>query len=202
MSDRRTVFAIDDDAEVRESICALITSLGYRCRGFPSAESFLAEYSPSDRGVLIVDLRMPGMSGLQLQEELVRRENHMPIIFLTAFARTEVVVKALQAGAVTAIDKPYYDDDLWDAVRQALEKEKTEWTAAERRRAIRERIDCLTDEERQVSDLIVGGHTNKSIAQRMDLALRTVEKRRHNVFAKLGVESVAEMVALFVESRN
>ena len=201
MSEERTVFVIDDDAELRESIEALVTSLGHRCRGFPSGESFLAEYSPSDRGVVIVDLRMPGMSGLQFQQELARRESHMPIIVLTAYARTEVIVKALQAGAITAIDKPYHDDDLWEATRSALEKEETEWADRERRREVRERLESLTDEELRVSELIVAGLPNKLIAQRTGLALRTVEKRRHNVFTKLQIDSVAHLVALFLESR-
>ena len=201
MSEERTVFVIDDDAELRESIEALVTSLGHRCRGFPSGEAFLAEHSPSDRGIIIVDLRMPGMSGLQIQQELARREGHMPVIILTAYARTELIVKALQAGAITAIDKPYHDDDLWEAIRHALEKEETEWAERERRREIRERLESLTDEELRVTELIVAGLPNKLIAQRTGLALRTVEKRRHNVFTKLQIDSVAHLVTLFLESR-
>ena len=201
MAEEKTVFVVDDDSELRESIEALVTSLGYRCRGFPSGESFLAQYSPSDRGVVVVDLRMPGMSGLQVQQELARRDCHMPVIVLTAFARTEIIVKALQAGAMTAIDKPYHDDDLWEAIRSALEKEKAEWADRERRRKIRERLESLTDEELRVSELIVSGLPNKLIAQQTGLALRTVEKRRHNVFTKLQIDSVAHLVALFLESR-
>ena len=143
MSEHRTVFVIDDDADLRDSIAALVTSFGLPCRGFPSAEAFLAEWSPAERGVAVVDLRMPGMSGLQLQEELARRGSRLPVILLTAFARTAAIVKAIHAGAVTVIDKPYHDDDLWDAIRLALEKEQAEWTTAQRRQRIRQSGDCL-----------------------------------------------------------
>ena len=202
MDEERTVFVVDDDVELRESIEALVSSLGCRCQGFPSAESFLADHSTSQRGVLVVDFRMPGMNGLEFQEELNRRECHMPLVLLTAYARTELVVQALQAGAITAIDKPYHDDDLWKAIHHALEKEEKEWADRERQREIRERLENLTDEELRVSELIVAGLPNKLIAQRTGLAIRTVEKRRHNVFTKLQIDSVAQLVALFLESRS
>lgn len=202
MSEYRTVFVIDDDADLRDSIAALVTSFGLPCRGFPSAEAFLAEWSPAERGIAVVDLRMPGMSGLQLQEELARRGSRLPVILLTAFARTAAIVKALHAGAVTAIDKPYHDDDLWDAVRLALEKEQAEWMSAQRRQRIRHRLENLTEEEYRVADLVVAGLSNKAIAQETGTALRTVEKRRHNILAKMQVGSVAELVAIFLEIRN
>lgn len=202
MSEHRTVFVIDDDADLRDSIAALVTSFGLPCRGFPSAEAFLAEWSPAERGIAVVDLRMPGMSGLQLQEELARRGSRLPVVLLTAFARTAAIVKAIHAGAVTVIDKPYHDDDLWDAVRLALEKEQAEWTTAQRRRRIRRRLENLTEEEYRVADLVVAGLSNKAIAQETGTALRTVEKRRHNILAKMQVGSVAELVAIFLEIRN
>ncbi|MHB8901878.1 MAG: response regulator transcription factor, partial [Thermoguttaceae bacterium] len=201
-SDSRTVFVIDDDAELRDSICALVSSLGVPCRGFASAEAFLVEVSPAQRGVAVVDLRMPGMNGLQLQEELIRRNSRVPVIILTAFARTPTIVKAMQAGAVTAIDKPYHDDDLWDAIRNALEKEQAEWTAAQRQGQFLARLGNLTPDERRIGDLIVAGHSNKAIARQLGLALRTIEKRRHHLFIKLEVDSVAELVALFLVARN
>lgn len=202
MPENRTVFVVDDDADLRASVAALVTSLGLPCRGFPSAEAFLADCSVAERGVAVVDLRMPGMSGVQLQEELARRGSRMPVILLTAFARTHTIVKAIQAGAVTAIDKPYHDDDLWDAIRSALDKEQADWTAARRQSQIRNRLESLTREERRVAELVVAGHSNKAISHHTGAALRTVEKRRHNVLAKMQVGSVAELVALFLEIRD
>ena len=140
MFPNRTVFVIDDDANLRASVCALVSSLGCRAQGFASAEEFLASYVPGDRGVVVVDLRMPGLSGLELQEELARRKSHLPVIILTAYARTPITVRAIQAGAVTMIDKPYHDDDLWDAIRTALEKEEAAWTAQRRRQEICDRL--------------------------------------------------------------
>ncbi len=202
MPENRTVFVVDDDADLRASVAALVTSLGLPCRDFPSAEAFLADCSVAERGVAVVDLRMPGMSGVQLQEELARRGSRMPVILLTAFARTHTIVKAIQAGAVTAIDKPYHDDDLWDAIRSALDKEQADWTAAQRQRQIQSRLQNLTEEEYCVAELVVAGHSNKAIAHQTGAALRTVEKRRHNVLAKMQVGSVAELVALFLEIRH
>jgi FixJ family two-component response regulator len=198
----RTVFVIDDDANLRASVCALVSSLGCHAQSFASAEEFLASQAPCKRGVAVVDLRMPGMSGLEFQEELSRRKSHLPVIILTAHARTPITVRAIQAGAVTMIDKPYHDDDLWDAIRTALEKEEAAWSAGQRRREIRDRLSTLTSEERRVMELIVEGKPNKVIAQELGLAIRTVEKRRHEVLAKMEVGSVAELVELAIEARN
>ena len=200
MTDERTVFVVDDDAELRDSIGALVMSLGFRYQGFSSAEAFLEDGASAKRGVVVVDLRMPGMNGLQLQEELLRRGSPMPVILLTGFARTQAVVQAIHNGAVTAIDKPYHDDDLWDAIHAALEKEETQWKAAQRHRELHDRIARLHPGERQVCEQIIAGKPNKAIAQELGLALRTVEKRRHDALAKLEVGSVAEMVALFFEA--
>jgi len=126
----------------------------------------------------------------------------MPVILLTAFARTPTIVKAIQAGAVTVIDKPYHDDDLWDAIRIALDEEAADWTSAQRQRQVRSRLENLTQEEHRVAELVVAGHSNKAIAQKTGTALRTVEKRRHNVLAKMQVSSVAELVAIFLEIRD
>jgi two-component system, LuxR family, response regulator FixJ len=198
----RTVFVVDDDANLSDSVCALVNSMGYPAKSFPSAEAFLAGYVAGDRGVVVVDLRMPGMNGLALQEELARRKCHLPIVILTAHARSSITVRAMQAGAVTLIDKPYHDDDLWNAVRAALEKEEVAWTAAERRREIGDRLSALTPDERRVMDLIVEGKPNKAIANKLGVALRTVEKRRHAVLAKMKAGSVAELVELVIEVRS
>jgi len=198
----RTVFVVDDDANLTASVCALASSMGCRAQGFASAEEFLTNYVAGDRGVVVVDLRMPGMSGLALQEELSRRKSHLPVVILTAYARTPTTVRAIQAGAVTMIDKPYHDDDLWDAIRTALEKEEAAWTADRRRREIRDRLSALTAEERRVMELIVEGRPNKVIAKELGLAVRTVEKRRHKVLAKMEARSLAELVELAIEARN
>ena len=198
----RTVFIVDDDDNVRASVCALVSSLGCHAQAFASAEELLASDALENRGVLVVDLRMSGMSGLDLQDELLRRKCQLPVIILTAYARTSTTVRAMQTGAVTLIEKPYHDDDLWDAIRTAMNEEEAAWTAEQCRREICERIVTLTPEERRVVDLIVEGHPNKQIANQLGIALRTVEKRRHAALAKLKTESVAELVRLLLEAEG
>lgn len=202
MTADRTIFVVDDDPSLRESVGALLSSMGYSCQGFASAEEFLAHHSPCKRGILVADLRMPGMNGLQLQEELARRNIRIPVIVLTAYARTATTVQAMQAGAVTTIDKPYHDDELWDAVRIALAREEADWIRQQQHHSIRDRLKTLTLEERLVLDLLLEGKPNKSIAQELDFSLRTVEKRRHDVFAKMMVGSIAELVGLVHEMRQ
>jgi FixJ family two-component response regulator len=172
--------------------------MGCHAQAFASAEEFLSDRIAEQRGVVVVDVRMPGLGGLELQDELRRRQSHLPVIILTAYARTPITVRAMQAGAVTLIDKPYHDDELWDAVRAALEKEESAWGVEQRRRGILDRVATLTPEERQVADLLLAGRSNKGISLELGIALRTVEKRRHEVLAKMQVDSIAELVALFL----
>jgi FixJ family two-component response regulator len=202
MYTNRTVFVIDDDARLRASVCALVTSMGCRSRAFASAEDFLASDTANERGVAVVDLRMPGMSGLELQEELLRRTRPIPLIILTAYARTPTTVRAIQAGAVTMIDKPYHDNDLWDAIRIALDREDAAWADYLRRKVIRDRLASLTPEEHGVAELLIAGRQNKAIAQELGIALRTVEKRRQQVLGKMKAGSIAELVAAVLETRD
>jgi len=202
MISKRTIFVVDDDAKLRASVCALAASMGYHPVGFASAEEFLANHSAADRGVVVVDLRMPSMSGLELQEQLLKRKSHLPIIILTAYARTATTVRAMQAGAVTIIDKPYHDDDLWEAIRTALDKEEEAWRADWERREIRERLATLTAEENRVAELLVAGSPNKTIAHLLGIALRTVEKRRHAILTKMKAGSIAELVRIWLEAQS
>jgi FixJ family two-component response regulator len=176
--------------------------MGCHAQSFASGEDFLAIAPPSARGVVVADLRMPGMSGLDLQAKLLQRNRFLPVIILTAYARTPITVRAIQGGAVTVIDKPYHDDILWDAIRDAMEKEEADWTAEQRRREICDRFATLTPDERAVADRILAGSPNKAIAYELRISLRTVEKRRQAVLAKMKAESVAELVGLLIEALN
>ena len=202
MTSTRVINVIDDDADVRLSVCALVGSMHCEARGFESAEQFLASAAPESRGVAVIDLRMTGMNGLELQSEMARRNPRMPLIFLTAHARTATTVQAMRAGALVMIDKPYHDNDLWDAIRKALELEEANWTEHVRKRDILDRLASLTPEERQVADLMILGRANKVVAMELNISMRTVEKRRHNVLEKMGVDSVAELVAVVLSARN
>jgi FixJ family two-component response regulator len=174
--------------------------MGLPAREFPSAEAFLAEYQPGNPGCLVTDVRMLGMSGLELQEELNRRGIRLPVIVLTAHARTPLTVRAMQAGAVTLLDKPYQQDDLWDAIRRALARDAVSRAEATRRDELRANIASLTPAERTVLERIVQGQPNKLIAKQLGVSLRTVENRRQAVIEKMRADSVAELVRMVIEA--
>jgi FixJ family two-component response regulator len=194
-----TVFVVDDDERARKSVCALVRSLGLRAEAFSSAEEFLAGYAPGCPGCLVTDVRMTGMSGLDLQDRLIAEGIRLPVIMLTAYPRTRSTVRAIQAGAMTLLEKPYDEDELWDAIRKALAQDAAGRAEARRRREIQDRAALLTPAERDVLNLIVQGKPNKVIAKQLSMSIRTIESRRHEVFTKMGVESVAELVRLAIE---
>ena len=150
-------------------------------------------------GCLITDVRMLNMSGLELQEELLRRGIALPVVVLTAYARTAITVRAVKAGAVTVLEKPYQDDDLWDAIRKALAQDAAGRTEHRHRQELQRRIARLTPAQRGVMDLIVTGKPNKVIAQELDVSIRTVENRRHEVFEVMQAGSVAELVRMVID---
>ena len=174
--------------------------MGIPAESFASAEEFLEAYLQERPGCLVTDVRMFGMSGLELQEELKRRNVLLPAVVLTAYARTPITVRAMKAGAVTLLEKPYDDDDLWDAIRAALTEDSASRADHQQRRKIRDRIARLTPAERKVMDMMVQGKANKAIAHELDISVRTVENRRREVFAKLQADSVAQLVRLAIEA--
>ncbi len=197
-----TVFVVDDDVQARKSVCALVVSMGLAAEGYASGEEFLAAYRQGRRGCVITDLRMLGMSGLDLQQELIRRDWPLPVVILTAYPRTSVTVQAMRAGAVTMVEKPYRDDELWEAISKALSEEAALWAQRQRRREIQTRIDSLTPSEREVMDRLVAGMPNKAIAQALGLGLRTVESRRREIFRKMRANSLPELVRLVLEAQS
>lgn len=197
-----TVFVVDDDEEACASVCALVRSMGLPARAFASAEEFLADYSEDQPGCLVTDYRMVGMNGIQLQERLLEQNLTLPVIVLTAFARTPLTVQAIKNGALTMLDKPYDDDELWDAIRRGLALDRQRREARDRVAQMQRRLERLTESERLVMDQVVDGVPNKVIANRLQVSVRTVENRRHEVFQKMNAESVAELVRIVVELRE
>jgi FixJ family two-component response regulator len=196
-----TVFIVDDDENARKSLCALVGSLGVRSESFSSAEEFLANYAAGRPGCLVTDICMMGMSGLDLQDRLAELGIELPVIVLTAFPRTRSTVRAMAAGAVTLLEKPYAEDELWDAIRRALTRDAAARAETRHRREIKERADLLSPAEWTVMQMIVQGQPNKIIAAKLNASIRTIEARRHEVFAKMGVESVAQLVRLAIEAQ-
>jgi FixJ family two-component response regulator len=174
--------------------------MGLDTQAFPSAEDFLHQYRPHRAGCLVADVRMCGMSGLELQEKLLELKIFIPVIILTAYARTPLTVRAMEHGAVTVLEKPYQDDDLWDAIRKALAKDAAGRERNNRRGILRNRILDLTPAQRQVMDGMLKGKANKTIAAELGVSVRTVEHRRSEVFSQLKAESIAELVRLVIEA--
>lgn len=199
MSEQPTVFVIDDDGPARDSVCLLVRSMGIRALAFESAEQFLQGFDSDCPGCVITDVRMPGLSGVQLQEALLEKSIGIPVIVLTGYASTALTVRAMKNGAVTLLDKPYQDNDLWDAVRNALTRDATYRQRSMRMREIRERLDRLTPKEVSVLDLILKGRPNKLMAAELKVSERTVENRRREIFRKTETKSVAELVRLAIE---
>ena len=202
MFENATVYIVDDDHQARESVAALVQSMGLQTQSFSSAEEFLENVDQDAPGCVVTDLRMMGMSGIELQDALHQREITLPVILITAFPRTSLTVRAMKSGAVTLLEKPYEDDDLWDAVREGLQRDEMQRERQVRQREIRRRLELLTEKEHQVMELMVDGVANKVVARRLDVSIRTVENRRHDIFEKMQAKSLAELVQMVVSVRE
>jgi FixJ family two-component response regulator len=190
------VFVVDDDPAMRDSLRWLIESTGLQVETFGDAQTFLARIRPELPGCLVLDVRMPGMSGLDLQAELTRRGVGLPTIVVTGHAEVPMAVRAVKAGAIDFIEKPFSDQLLLDRVRQGIEMDRRERDGRARRAEILRRMSLLTQREREVLDLVVVGKANKEIAAALHLSPKTVEVHRAHVMEKMQASSVAELVRL------
>lgn len=200
MRDDLTVFIVDDDELALSSVKALVQSMGLNAEIFRSAESFLEAFHDDRPGCLVADVRLAGMSGIELMDLLRQRGCVLPVIVLTAFARTSLAVRAMQAGAVTVLDKPYEDNELWEAIRQALSADARKRTKKAEQMEYRRRLDLLNDSERDVLELVLAGKPNKSIAKILDVSTRTIENRRRSVYSKMEVETLADLVRVVLKA--
>jgi FixJ family two-component response regulator len=191
-----TVYLVDDDADLRDSLRWLMETVGLRVRSFGSAAEFLREFSPDGPGCLVLDVRMPGKSGLDLFEELVARGEGMPAIFMTAFADVPMAIRAMKSGAVEFVEKPFNRQNLLDKVQRAIEEDARRRDLLADRQALESRFRSLTDKEREVLDLIKEGLPNKAIAVRLEITPRAVEMRRAGLMRKLAARSLAELLRL------
>lgn len=193
---RGTVFIVDDDAAVRESMALFMSSAGIPSRTFASAVDFLRAYDPDAPGCILLDVRMPGMSGIELQQRLDELGATLPVIFLTAFADVPTAVGALKAGAVDFLQKPVRPDELVERVRQALDVDARARARGAEDAEARTRLDHLTGREVQILRMVTDGMTNKAIARELGLSRRTVETHRANVMRKMGAHSLAELMRM------
>jgi FixJ family two-component response regulator len=194
-----TVFVVDDDEAVRGSLKLLLKSLGLPVMTFPSAPEFLAAYRPEQAGCLILDIRMPGMSGLELQQQLNVRGAVIPVVFISGHGDIPMAVEAMQHGAFDFLQKPVRDQDLIDRVQKAMERDAVSRDQLRELGHIRERLNSLTAREREVLGLMTLGKQNKVMAGELGVSQRTVEIHRARVMEKMEARSLAQLVRMMIE---
>jgi two-component system response regulator FixJ len=196
MEQRATVYVVDDDAAMRDSLCWLLSSVSLRAKAYPSADEFLLDWDPKAPGCLLLDLRMPGLNGLELQERLVREGSHIPIIFLSGHGDVPTAVRAMQAGAVEFLTKPFSERFLLERVQAALEQDAQQRKQRRVNEVLNARYAVLTPREREVLHLVVAGKVNREIAEELSISPKTVELHRSNLMKKMHADSVPNLVAM------
>ncbi len=196
MDETLTVFIVDDDPAVRDSLRWLIESLKHPVETFESAKDFLDICTPEIQGCLVLDVRLPGMSGLQLQSRLREQGVEIPIIIITGHGDVPMAVRALQGGALHFLEKPFRDQEVLDCVQEALELASSTHAARIQKHEIQKRVDTLTPREYQIMKEIVKGSTNKNIGQTLEISTKTVEIHRTRVMHKMGADSLPDLVRM------
>jgi RNA polymerase sigma factor (sigma-70 family) len=193
-----TVFVVDDDQAMRSSLKWLIESVGLGVESFASADEFLRSYYPGRAGCLLLDVRMPGMSGLELQEYLIQHQIEIPVIIITGHGDVHMAVRAMKSGAVDFIEKPFNDEMLLDAIRNALMLDDRRRETRSAKAAIAERLEQLTPREHEVMEMVTAGKSNKEIANVLGVSAKTVEAHRARVMEKMQAGSLAELVRMAI----
>ncbi|WP_153100754.1 oxygen response regulator transcription factor FixJ [Paraburkholderia hayleyella] len=202
---QETVFVVDDDEAVRDSLRWLLEANGYRVQCFAGAEQFLEAWQPHQHpgqiACLILDVRMPGMSGLELQERLMADDALLPIIFVTGHGDVPMAVSTMKKGAMDFIEKPFDEAELRKLVERMLERARNESSSVQQQRATSERLSRLTAREHQVLERIMAGRLNKQIADDLGISIKTVEAHRANIMEKLNVNTVADLLRLALSNK-
>ncbi len=194
------IHVVDDDEGMRKSLCWLISSVGLECRAHVSADAFMAGFNDKRPGCLLLDIRMPGLSGLDLQQVLQRLNSSLPVIFLTGHGDVPMAARAFKAGAFDFLEKPCNDQVLLDRVQEAVAEHRRRLAERDQQAELRQRINALTDRERQVAERVSVGLRNKEIAADLGISQKTVELHRHNVMEKMQVDSVATLAQIWAQA--
>jgi FixJ family two-component response regulator len=190
------IYVVDDDDGMRRALDTLLSTVGYKTAVYSRPTEFLANFKADAPGCLVLDIRMPDMSGLEVQQQLNRMGSMMPVIFITGHGDVPMAVQAMKEGAFEFIQKPFRDQDLLDRINHALKQDAENRSTVARRAEVQHRLQTLTPRERQVMDMVVDGAANKVIAIDLNLSERTVEIHRAKVMEKMGARSVAHLVKL------
>ena len=190
------VYVVDDDADVRDGLKALFESVGLRCEVFASAAQFLTRNAPDEVSCLVLDVRLPGLSGLDVQDALAAAQISIPVVFITGHGNIPMTVKAMKAGAVEFLTKPVRERDLLDAVGAALQRDRLRRDREDEMRDLRRRFKALSAREQEIVALVTAGLLNKQIAAKLGVSEVTVKVHRHNAMQKLGARSVADLVRI------
>jgi FixJ family two-component response regulator len=201
MDNEPTVFIVDDDPAIRHAMEYLMRSVDMKYEIYRSADEFLGGWNEARGGCLVLDIRMPGMGGLELQDRLRERDISLPIIFITGHADVPMAVDAMQKGAFDFIQKPFRDQDLLERIGAAIKADRVQRAEHERKGEVSNRISKLTPREREVMDLVVTGKANKIVAYELGVSQRTVEIHRARVMEKMGARSLADLVRMTLESQ-
>lgn len=199
---KSTVFVVDDDQAMRNSLKWLIESVGVQVESFASADEFLAQYQPGQAGCLVLDVRMPGMSGLDLQEYLVEKNIRIPVVIITGHGDVPMAVRAMKGGAVDFIEKPFNDEALLDAIRRAIAYEEQQRSQHTEHLQIQGRLAHLTPREHEVMEMVTEGKSNKEIANTLGVSAKTIEAHRARVMEKMQAGSLAELVRMVLAVSN
>ena len=196
------VFVVDDEEAVGDSIAMLLRTVGLTARVYRDPRAFLGDYRPEQPGCLLLDVRMPQMSGLELQQELIRHNVTLPVVFITGHGDVPMAVEAMRAGALDFIQKPFNDDELIRRVQKALEEDARERELLQRREEIERRWKELTPREREIAGRIADGQANKVVAAELGISVRTAELHRARILQKMGVRSLAQLVRMLVSLKG
>jgi FixJ family two-component response regulator len=195
-AERPVVFIVDDDASLRAAVEDLIDSMGLEARGFASPQDFLQAKRPDAPGCLVLDVRLPGSSGLQFQQELAKAGIHLPVIFITGHGDIPMSVRAIKAGAVEFLTKPFRDQELLDAINAGIERDRAQRGEAARVAQLKQRFAALTQREGEIMALVIAGRANKQIAGDLGVSEATVKVHRGQIMRKMGAKSLPELVRM------
>ncbi len=198
---QQIVYVVEDDEAVRDSLEMMLVSMEHKVHSFPTANEFLEQYDESMAGCIVLDIRMPGMDGMELQKELNSKNSILPIIFVTGHGDVPMAVEAMQQGAIDFIQKPYREQELLEKIKAALELDAEQRTSLIEKKEIQRKLDELTPRELEIMNMMIDGHANKVIAIDLDISQRTVEIHRSRVMHKMETHSLAHLVRMIMSVR-